>query len=801
MNFISMRFIKKIFKFLLILLIFGLIASWWYSKNQKPTYAGELNLEHLSEETTVYFDDYGIPHIYAQNQIDALTTLGYVHAQDRLWQMELLRRIAPGRLSEIFGEKLLKNDKLFASLGIEEASIKSIQQLDTQSEAYKLIEAYLKGINQYIETGKTPVEFSLVGLEKNFFTIKDIYNIMGYMSFSFAMAHKTDPLLSTLQEKLGDNYIKELGVDIDPSSTLIKTTKNNTEAYKTILANASNLFNNEIIPAFEGSNSWVISPKKTATGSVIFANDPHIGFSQPAVWYEAHIITPNYEMYGYHLAGIPFPLLGHNRNYAYGLTMFENDDIDFYQEEKHPKDDNKYKTANGYATYNIINKVIKVKDAEDVQLTIRVSNHGPILNDVVDGISESSPIAMSWIYTKLENKTIDAFYKISRATTMEDVKQGASLIHAPGLNVMYGDAKGNIAWWASAKLYKLKSKANRKFILEGTSGINDSLEYLDFSQNPMAENPEWNYVYSANNQPDSIAGMLYPGYYVPEDRAKRIENLLDAKNNWTRNTVGQMINDVTSPVSLNIIKAFTSKMDYASFNKKEQQAIDVLQLWDGSNTLESVAPTIYNKWIYLYLKNTFEDEMGTELFQQFISTHLSKRVIASQIKKDTSIWWDDVDTQNNSETRENILAKSLKETVNALESQLGVVMTNWTWDKIHTIKHPHPLGTVDLLDKVFNFNVGPFPINGAREVINNRGYALNETGLYNVKSGPSTRRVIDFSDVENSMSILPSGQSGNPFSKHYKDQAEMFNQGKFRKMKLNKEEIIETSTKLVFLPN
>ena len=186
--------------------------------------------------------------------------------------------------------------------------------------------------------------------------------------------------------------------------------------------------------------------------------------------------------------------------------------------------------------------------------------------------------------------------------------------------------------------------------------------------------------------------------------------------------------------------------------------------------------------------------MGEELFTQFLSTHLSKRVIAEQIKKDTSIWWDKVTTSNKIETKKEILSESLVEAVASLEHQLGDDIKNWNWEKVHTLEHQHPLGTIATLKSYFN--VGPFPINGAREVINNTGYEYNNSGLYNVKSGPSTRRIIDFSDIENSISILPTGQSGNPFSEHYKDQAEMYNNGEFRKMKMNKEEIISVSTKL-----
>ncbi len=793
-----MRLFKNILKYLLLLLVILIISGGLYYNHLKPNYSGELELYNLSSETTVYFDDYGIPHIYAENQVDAATVLGYVHAQDRLWQMEVIRRISPGRLSEIFGEVMLKNDKLFVCLGIDEASEKTIKDLDKNSAAYKIMVAYLDGVNQFIDNGPTPLEYILVGVEKEHFTIKDIYNTVGYMSFSFAMAQKTDPMLSVINEKLGIEYIKELNIDINPNTTLIKNSKEDVGTFTNLMASVDEILNNSPIPPFIGSNSWVVAAEKTSTGNVIFANDPHIAYSQPSVWFEAHIVTPSYEMYGYHLAGVPFPFLGHNRSYAYGLTMFENDDIDFYKEQNHPTDPTKYKTPSGYEDYTSISKTIKVKDSDDIIIKIKSTRHGPIINGVIDGLSNSNPIAMFWIYTKMENKVAEAVFILSNANSMEEFKKGVSKIHAPGLNIMYGDAKGNIAWWAAAKLYKHKAHVNTKFILDGASGEDDITEYLAFSENPMSENPPWNYVYSANNQPDSIAGMLYPGYYLPEDRAKRIVELLEPKNNWNIVTMSNMINDVTSAVSSDVIKEFTNIMDFNSFGKNEQRAIDILQLWDGSNTIDAITPTIYNKWVYLYLKNTFEDELGPELFAQFNKTHLIKRVIADQISKNESIWWDDISTSKKIETKKDILSLSLIEAVSDLENQLGVDIKNWTWGKVHTLEHNHPLGKVASLRSYFN--VGPFPIKGAREVIDNRSYQFNDSGIYHVKAGPSTRRIIDFSDVENSISILPTGQSGNAFSKYYRDQAEMYNKGEFRKMKMNKEKITEVSSKLIFSP-
>ena len=793
-----MRILKKTIIILLFLISLIFILGFWYYQHLKPDYAGEITLNNIEQETTVYFDDYGIQHIYAKSHLDAVTALGYVQAQDRLWQMELMRRIAPGRLSELFGEDLIKNDQFFINIGIDEYSKKSVANLDSTSPEYQLLESYLKGINQFIDEGVTPLEYQLIGLKKEHFTLVDTYNVLGYMAFSFAMAQKTDPLLSALIEKLGIDYVKELPINIDPESVLIKSSKADTDHYIDMVSSINTILKTTPIPPFVGSNSWVIGGDKTESGKVIFANDPHIGFSQPSVWFEAHLASPDYEMYGYFLPIIPFPLLGHNKQIAYGLTMFENDDIDFYKEKNDPENSNIYQIPDGYATYKNTTKLIKVKGQKDLQFNYKTSRHGPIINKTLRTVNETSPIAMSWIYTQMENHLMEAIYRMSTARNKEDFKKGVSMIHAPGLNVMYGDAKGNIGWWASAKLYKLNSHVNSKFILDGASGKDDKIAFLDFSENPMAENPPWNYVYSANNQPDSIAGMLYPGYYLPEDRAKRIVHLLESKDNWNKTSTAKMITDVTSSVSGTLIEELTEVVDYHSFDTNVQKALDILQLWDGSNEIDEVAPTIYNKFIYEYLSTTFKDEMGATLYQQFNETHLMKRVIADQLLRKESIWWDDINTPAIVETRKDILSKSLISTVRALENQFGKDIDTWNWGRVHVIEHQHPLGSVDLLKDFFN--VGPFPINGASEVINNLAYKRDSTGMYQVRNGPSTRRIIDFNDVENSWSILPTGQSGNPFSKHYQDQASMYNKGTFRKMKMNQEEIKKNSTKLIFKP-
>ena len=791
-----MKILKKILITIISLIAILAIAFFTYSQYQKPIYEGELQLKNISKTTNVYFDKFGIPHIYAENQQDAMVAFGYVHAQDRLWQMELLRRIAPGRLSEIFGTRALKNDKFFAGLGIDETSEKAVAEMDINSQAYKMSMAYLDGLNQYLENGKTPIEFSILNIEKQKFTLKDVYNTFGFMAFSFAMAQKTDPLLTDIRNQFGENYLKDLGVNYEYNPTRLKITKQQSQQYIEISKSITELMDKSPAPPFIGSNSWVIGGNKTKLGKVLFANDPHIEFSQPGTWFEAHIFCPDYEIYGFYVAGTPFPLLGHNRNYAYGMTMFENDDCDFFQEENNPANSNQYKTSTGFLDYKTRQKTIKVKDSTSVILNVKETIHGPIINDLIADFKTQKPVSLSWIFKQQPVKVLESTYGLCHANNIQEFENAVSILAAPGLNIMYGDARNYVAWFTTGKLYKLEKGVNPNFILDGSNGIDDKKTFLPFDENPKSINPKNGYVYSSNNMPESINGYDYPGYYLPEDRAKRISSLLDSKSNWDKTSASQMITDNTSLVANEISKNFISYLDKKSLSANEQKAIKIIESWKGTNNLEDVAPTIYNKWVYFYLKNTFEDELGKISFNQLLQTHIVKQIIGNQSKIENSPWWDNLLTKNKIESRQEIFNLSLQQAILNLEKQLGKDINTWTWNRVHKLEVKHPLSNVALLKPIFGLKI--FDIAGSNEVINNNMFTYSDDAIYKVKGGPSCRRIIDFSDIENSFNVLPTGNSGNPFSEHYNDQAKLFVEDKFRKMILNKLEIKKNSTKLVF---
>jgi len=787
---------KTLFSILtLILLLVIAIAIFLYSK--KPNYKGNEHLSGLKNAVEVYYDDYGIPHIFAESEEDAMMALGYAQAHDRLFQMEVLSRIAPGRLSEIFGDKLIETDKFFLSLGINENSEKVLSQLDKNAASYKMAEAFLKGVNQYVAEGKTPLEFTILGIKKHDYTLQDIQNVFGYMSFGFAMAHKTDPLVSAIKEKLGDEYVKNLGLNIDPNSTLIKTypVKDAVEISKAI----TYLDKVNPIPSFIGSNSWVLGTQKTKNGKVIFENDPHIGYSQPGTWFQAHIKTPKHESYGFYLALTPFPLLSHNRSVAYGLTMFENDDIDLYIEKLNPNNPEEYLVDSTYHPLKKRNYKIKVKGADEVDYTVYETHRGPIINKNVPEVKTSEPVSMYWVFMHRANKLLELVYGMSRANNIDEFKKFPPLLHAPGLNIMYGDIDGNVAWWASGHLYERANNPVTKMMLDGTNSLNDSIDYFPFSENPQAINPEWNYVYSCNNQPDSIVSKRYvPGYYLPQNRSKRVVELVSSKNDWTQTEVENMALDITSPVNVDLNRILIQSIGKQALNETENKALAQLKSWDGKASTNSVGQTIFNQFIYEYYKAMLEDEMGQEIFNQFLNTHLEKRMFEPLMKGTYGIWADDITTKTKKESVADIQLQAFKNTAKRLENALGNDVSKWTWGKVHTVEYKHPFGEIKLLRPYFN--VGPFEIAGTNEVINNQIFNISEAVETEVTSGPSTRRIIDFSNVEGAKAILPTGNSGNVLSPHYKDQAQLFIEGKFVPMLINEEKIKSGKNVLKLVP-
>lgn len=781
--------------FLMLLLVTLAVAGYLYQL--KPQYSGEITLPNLEDTVTVQFDDHGIPHIYGKNSSDTYYALGYLHAQERLFQMDLLRRVGAGELSEFFGSSTIQVDRLFHTLGLPEYARTSADKFDSlDPELQTIINQYLRGVNHFAETGPVPLEYLIAGLPREPFNVVDIYRIAGYMAFSFAAGLRTDPLVQHIHDQLGEEYLYDLALHHAPGEAVAPSGRVLDSKGEGIL-NFTSALDKIPVPLITGSNTWAVSGSKTASGKPILANDTHIGYSQPSTWFEAHLEYPGFRLYGNFLAGIPLALTGHSNQIAWGLTMFENDDMDFYREEFHPEDSMLIRSKNDYWVPLEQRKVvIKVKDAPNDTLLIRICPHGPLVNNILNQPVEN-PVSLFWTYTQKINQLPEAFYSLNRAQDMRSAKDAVQLIHAPGLNISFADTAGNIALWSAAHLIQRPDHVNSKLILDGATGADDPLGFYPFDANPQVENPMSGLIYSANSQHDSTAfGVMHPGYYTPPVRMERIAKMLKQREDWDIEKMKVVITDHYSEADAELAKHLFSILKVSADNELIEFYSN-LETWQGDHDLQSAVPVLYYPFLYHLMESTFGDELGEEQFEAYLNTYLMKRTNFKIFYEDSSIWFDDVVTKE-TESKQDVVISAAKSAMNQLKKQYPD--GNYPeWGEVHLLTFTHPMASVAPLDRLFN--VGPYPIAGTNESINQQSFVYNDEGVYPVKHGPQMRILIDMAEIENSVSVNPTGQSGNRFSEYYSDQSEMFINGAFRPQLMNKKEIAKHSVyTLLFTP-
>lgn len=771
------------------------VASFAYWQSKKPTLHGELKLKGVQANVEVLFDDYGVPHIYAQNEPDAFFALGYVHAQDRLFQMELMRRVASGRLAEILGSELTQVDVFFRTIGMKEYAQKSVDENKQYANEpyYKASQAYVDGINQYLEKGATPIEFDLLGIPKEKFTLLDCQLIGAYMAFSFSEAFKQESILDFVNQKYGAAYLQDLVPSWSNSAFRVPVDAKD----KPKLLGMSSVINNieSKLPLFpyHGSNAWAVAPQNTKAGKVLLSNDTHIGFGQPSVWYEAHLVCPSLDFYGSFLGGVPTAVLGHNANFGWGITMFENDDVDFYREQINPQNPEQVATPTGWQTMQKRIETIHVKGKPDTTIQVLQTRHGSVVSNLPKLFKDAKPtelVSVWWSYLLFPDQSIKTFYNLAHAKSVNEATPYLGLLHAPGLNFMMGDSSGNIAWWAVAKLPIRPQNSNSMLLLDGASGKDDILGWHDFATNPHLTNPPQGFIASANSQPQDMGYGYIPGYYQPEDRITRINQRLSERKDWTAENLRTVINDQVSTTYPNLLKKILPQIKVDKNSNIEANCYSLLQKWDGSHPTNAVEPTIFYKLLWNIYRYGMKDELGNDNLKSFLSIAISKRSLDGWIENSNSVWWDDINTPP-TETESEILTKAFKQSVADLQAQLGNNPQQWTWGKVHILTHKHALSKQPPLDKVFDVEGGG--VAGGKETVNKLDFALDSTGVYNITNGPALRRIVDFANPLNATSCLPTGQSGNLASPHYSDQAQLYANNKARTEYMNRKDIEKVS--------
>jgi penicillin G amidase len=467
------------------------------------------------------------------------------------------------------------------------------------------------------------------------------------------------------------------------------------------------------------------------------------------------------DFYGHFLSGVPLALMGFNKKIAWTLTMFQNDDLDMFQEKSHPDNPDQVWSAGRWVDLAIEHEVITVKGADDVRLKIRQSKHGPVINDVLGTLDQTvAPVAVSWGFHDFSNDFIDGIYELSHTKTVLQAPAALEKIHSPGLNFVLADTSGNIGWWSVAKLPVRPDHVDANFILDGSDTENDYLGTWPFSSNPHAVNPESGVIVSANHQPRDFGDGIVPGYYNIDNRSRRIHALLDQKQDaWTMDDMKSIQLDTKSPfceMIRNKVAAVLDTVPDVQDNALSQQAFDIYKNWDGYHGLDATGASIFHTLHYHIIYKTFFDELGDNFFKAFLGTRLPDRSMLHLLDIPTSPWWDDRTTPGK-ETMKDILSSAWFASLADLKNLAGDDPSDWHWENFHAVEYIHALGRKKPLDKIFN--IGPFKTAGSREVLNYQGFKISPPP-FSVNIGPSTRRIFDFSDIDHSLGINPTGQSG-----------------------------------------
>ena len=798
-----MRTLFKIFVVIVIpVLVVGLAgfgAATFAVRRPWPQTNGTIQVDGLQAEVTIVRDSWGIPHVYASNPHDLFLAQGYVHAQDRFWQMEFWRRAGSGRLAEILGESALDTDRFIRTLGWHRTAAQELEQLDAETRA--ILEAYAEGVNAYISAhrGSLGLEFTVLGLTGARFD-PEPWTPLNTLTWAKMMAwdlggNRTDELLRAhIAARLGTPAV---GVLAPPYP----------DDYPVIVPHPLTGATLEAVPdaAFEphflgevddlGSNNWVIAGERTETGMPFLANDPHLGIQMPSIWYEIGLhcepVSDDcpYNVVGASFASTPGVVIGHNDHIAWGVTNLGPDVQDFVIERVNPENPNQYEFQGEWLDMEIVREeIIVAGEDEPVVVFARVTRHGPIINDVAGGTEDDwafgwQPLALSW--TALQPGTlIRSIPLLDRASNWEEFREALSYWDVPSQNFVYADVEGNIGYQAPGRI-PIRASGNGSSPVPGWAGEYEWVDYISFDELPCAFNPPEGYIVTANN---AVVGPDYPYFltmdWAPGYRARRIVELLEADSSvsladiqtmqgnnspiWAEDVLPYLLVLPAAGPSLRLGSVQAAGSGQGSGADNEQrlaEALELLRAWDGRAVRDSAATALFEAFRLHLTDLTFGDELGEQLLGQARS---SVGVALVNILADpTSPWFDDVTTPE-VETRDDILLQALEEAVEELTETLGRDMTGWRWGDIHTATFENQsLGQSGIAPIEAIFNRGPVPVDGTIATINNTGYSMNNP--YTVKTVPSYRQIVDLDDLPCSVSMHTTGQSGHPYHPHYDD--------------------------------
>ncbi len=746
-----------------------------------PQTTGTIEVSGLIQSVSIARDEFGVPHIGAENDHDLMMAWGFVHAQGRMWQMDVGRRAGMGRLSEIFGSVTIEFDKMFRIIGIQHIAETVAGHLDSASAGR--LQWYADGVNAYITLakGRYPVEFDMLGYEPEPWTPVHSIIIGRLMSWQLNMSWWVDLTLGGIADRVGYDKAIELfppypgNVPPIVSRSALKAIASDGTEWLNIARQYNQFNGNEGMSA--GSNAWVVAPQKSSSSKVILANDTHLQLHAPSNWYEVHISSHDLNVSGMSVPGIPGVVSGHNDHVAWGVTAVMADDADYYIEQLDSVDQLTYLYDGKWLSVKVRDEEISVRGDSTVKFIVRSTHHGPVVTDIHTRLQKGHlpfVATMRWTGAERDNQ-IDAFYKINRATNWNEFLVGVREFPGPGQNFVYGDVHGNIGYWCGVKL-PLRAGVNSTMPLPGWTKETEWKGFVPFEKLPHLFNPSEGYIATANNKiVDDSYPYLISNLWEPPARILRLREFLGKQDVFSPDDFSRLQNDTYSSQARATTPFLLAVLRKTDLPEKEK-LLEYFENWNFHFDENDIATLIFQEFYTRLLANTYKDEMGEELFHDFvILVNIPVRVMSKMLEEDSTAWFDDV-TTSQVERRDDIIRKSLQEAVVHLESTLGRDTRMWRWGDAHTVTLKHPFGLVPPLGTIFN--IGPFPYRGGPTALLSGEYSYNEP--FAVTVGASFRQIVDMAHPEKAYRVLPTGQSGQVLHKHYDDQTQLWLNGGLR---------------------
>jgi penicillin amidase len=787
--------LKKILVIVLILFAvgsaFGIGAFLWIKielRKSLPEISGDFSLQGISQSIDIYRDEYGIPHIYAQNRDDLMFAVGFVSAQDRLWQMDLTRRAAAGRLAEIFGERVIAADLLARTIGFERIAKQQIEKLSPDSLA--AIEAYSSGVNACIKhTSTLPLEFRLRGYEPEPWQPSDSMAISRVLAWQLSKNYKSELLMLRIETRLDPLRASELGSTYPSGGPFIMSPEFKPEPIGIPYFDKGALILDEIVGTSGGSNCWVIGPSLTKNGAPILANDPHLsGTRMPSIWYFVHMVGGGFDVIGGVAPGLPMPLLGHNRRIGWGITNMNADVQDVFVERLNPDNPNQYEYDGTWLDMEARTERIHFRtedgDQSYIEKIVKSTRKGPIITGISPGTAKA--VSLSW--TGFEpTPDFEALVGINLAGNWEEFRATLGAFAVAPQNFIYADVDGNIGYCGAGKI-PIRSSGNGITPQRGWTSATEWKGYVPFDEMPHVLNPAAGYIVTANNQ--VIPGKFRPflsAYWAPPYRYQRIAELIEQSDRHDVESVANMQFDSKSLLAGSIIISLTPALSDLE-DPRLIKAASYLKQWNFANTTESVAATIYHEFFARLAQNTFQKEMGRELSRAYLDDYylwLERFVVILQ--DENSHWFDSARTEE-IETRDDVVIRSFEEAIASLDRKLGKDMSTWNWGRAHKLEFRHPFDQNSVGKRLFN--LGPYSFPGDGESVNRGTFGFNKP--YDVTMAASIRHVMDFSQLNQTLGIHTTGQSGHVASEHYDDFVGKWLGGEYVTMKMDRDDIIDS---------